>query len=101
MLFGLSMGRKFAAPPIPGSDTTFLPLQAADLIAGVMKDELERRLYTPTEGIRDSFYRIQEMAKETMRKETLHPRVPFFFGETDEDIQWHIKMEPPVWRTGE
>lgn len=81
-----SMARRIPATPQMRPSVSYIPLQAADLIAGVLRDEADRRLYRPNDAPQASFGALLSMASKRLHR-TLdeYAHLPFCMLLTEAD----------------
>lgn len=82
-----SMARRIPATPQMRPSVSYIPLQAADLIAGVLRDEADRRLYRPNDAPQASFGALLSMASKRLHR-TLdeYAHLPFCMLLTEADL---------------
>ncbi|MFZ1700850.1 MAG: DUF3800 domain-containing protein [Pyrinomonadaceae bacterium] len=81
------MGRRIPTSPAMRSSQKYMPLQAADLIAGVLKDEAERRMYKPDDEPQASFTSLLSIAERSLhRTMDAYRHLPFCVLLSEDDL---------------
>ena len=81
------LAQRVPANPVMRDSERYIPLQAADLIAGILKDEMERLMDRPTDEPQASFIQLQTMAQTNIKRPLeVFQHVPFCMLSTEDAL---------------